>query len=128
MIFNPALYQLFQTLEVGYLADELDKFLTETYLTPNSLHINAISLSMIQNNQAILKEILSSLKAEEISSDIPALFLKLIKDNLTLRQRLALSSRTGFLQLLLASWILGFILEILDFDVVKSKNFNFRIN
>lgn len=128
MIFNPSLQDLFQRLEITNYSDSLSKYIEDTLLTPNQLNCNPVSLSSIQANASFLKEILKELASEDISSDLPTMFKTLLsKNNAQINSNLIFASKTAFLQSTISALVYGFIIEIRELDIVKSKNYNFNL-
>lgn len=128
MIFNPSLQDLFQRLEITNYSDSLSKYIEDTLLTPNQLNCNPVSLSSIQANAPFLKEILKELASEDISSDLPTMFKTLLgKNNAQVNTNLIFASKTAFLQSIISALVYGFIIEIRELDIVKSKNYNFNL-
>ena len=126
MIFNTSLYAQFQELGLSEYADSLDEYISSTFLTPNDLNCNPISLDYIRSRSTYLNLILSKLEPTDITSDLEDLFLSLFnRQDIALSKPLILASKTKFLQFICGAFVYGLLKEVQEFPDLKRRNFTF---
>lgn len=125
MIFNNSLSELFTLTELSEYANNLNEYVYKTFLRPNDLNINPLSLGWIKVNRELLTEFLKELEHIPLNSDLNNLFISLLnKNNFKINSEIILCSKTRFLSLLVGSLILGLLLELQDASSSFSTHFN----
>lgn len=125
MIFNNSLSELFTLTELSEYANKLNEYVYKTFLRPNDLNINPLSLGWIKVNRELLTEFLKELEHIPLNSDLNNLFISLLnKNNFKINSEIILCSKTRFLSLLVGSLILGLLLELQDASSSFSTHFN----
>ena len=125
MIFNNSLSELFTLTELSEYANNLNEYVYKTFLRPNDLNINPLSLGWIKVNRELLTEFLKELEHIPLNSDLNNLFISLLnKNNFRINSEIILCSKTRFLSLLVGSLILGLLLELQDASSSFSTHFN----
>lgn len=128
MIYSNNLEEMFQQAGIKSYSDALVEYIQATFLTPNDLNVNRISLDFIVANKNILQILVDKLTPDIISSNIEDMFISLFDtENEELRANFLFASKTKFLQLLVASFIYGLIMELKDTQLVKSKGIDFHL-
>lgn len=112
MIYSAVLNESLIEQGLQEQSDILQEYLEQTFLRPNDLNCNPISKSYIRDHKLFLLELRNALNSEDITSDLEQLFLTLLsKNNPIINRNILLVSRTKFLQSILATFVLGFMLE-----------------
>lgn len=128
MIYSSSLQNTFNTLALTDFTEALETHLTNTFLQPNDLNVNPISLSYIRSNKTILDLLYKNIKPEDISSNLDLLFLTIFNKGIEeIRKEIILISKTKFLQLILSTFIYGLLKELENYETVKAANNPFNL-
>lgn len=113
MIYSNTLYLKLQEAGIQEYADKLNEYINNTFLTPNELNLNHLTISGILDQESTLVEIRKTLTPDMISNDLDDMFLKLFySSSEQLRLKLILVSKTKFLSFITYSFLLGLITEL----------------
>lgn len=112
MIYSSNLLDFFQEKDIQSEAEVLSNYLERTFLRPNDLNCNLISKNILRDNKQFLIELKNNLNPEDITSNLEQLFLTILaKNNPVINKNILLVSKTKFLQLILSTFVFGFLIE-----------------